>query len=133
MILAITAQIFWRYVLQNPLVWAEEVARLLFLWTTFLGAGIAVRKRANIAIDALVERIPVKMRRTWDKVVNIVCLCFSIFMVVGSLSLVELGWIQPSPALQFPMAFFTLAIPVSGILMTIDILIHVFSGIKGQS
>ena len=131
MILAITAQIFWRYGLQNPLVWAEEVARLLFLWTTFLGASIAVRKRANISIDAVVERLPVKSRRIWNKVLSIICLCFSIFMVIGSLSLVELGWIQPSPALQFPMAFFTLAIPISGALMTVDIVIQIFSGRRG--
>ncbi|MDA8226350.1 MAG: TRAP transporter small permease subunit, partial [Desulfitobacterium hafniense] len=41
----ILAQVIFRYVLEAPLPWSEEVARYLMVWGTFLGAGLGVRKR----------------------------------------------------------------------------------------
>lgn len=35
----ILLQVFFRYVLNSPLVWAEELARLNMIWMAFLGAA----------------------------------------------------------------------------------------------
>src|SRR3546814_6107426 len=42
----------------EPLIWSVDLAQLLFVWVSFLGADMALRKRAHIGIDYLVRRLP---------------------------------------------------------------------------
>ena len=39
-------QVFFRYVLNASLSWSEELTRLLFVWLTFLGFGLAAQRGA---------------------------------------------------------------------------------------
>ena len=55
------AQVFWRYVLEQPLQWSEEVARYCFVWVTFLGAATLMRLRwccaaASAGLDLFMMR-----------------------------------------------------------------------------
>jgi len=51
--LAILAQVFFRYVLNAPISWAEEFAVLLFAWIIFLGAAYVQRTDSHLSIDSL--------------------------------------------------------------------------------
>lgn len=53
----VAGQVFSRYVLKDPFVWAEEVARLLFLWTAFIGAALAFKRNRHFAIELLSQRL----------------------------------------------------------------------------
>jgi TRAP-type transport system small permease protein len=50
---AILAQVFFRYVLNAPISWAEEFAVLLFAWIIFLGAAYVQRTDSHLSIDSL--------------------------------------------------------------------------------
>jgi TRAP-type transport system small permease protein len=58
MVLAILAQVFYRYVLQNALPWPEEASRFLMLWSTGLMAPTAFRRGGFVAIDMVVRLLP---------------------------------------------------------------------------
>jgi TRAP-type C4-dicarboxylate transport system permease small subunit len=45
------AQVFWRYFLELPLTWSEEIARYLFIIVTYIGASIAVYEKSHIEIN----------------------------------------------------------------------------------
>jgi TRAP-type C4-dicarboxylate transport system permease small subunit len=49
MALVLALQIFMRYVMNMPLIWSEELARYIFVWATFIGAGYGVRKKFTSA------------------------------------------------------------------------------------
>jgi len=116
-------QVVLRYGFGRPLTWAEEVSRYLFVWVVFVGAGIAARYKAHIALDFLVSRFTPRVQRR-------------VAMLVGALSFVMLllvfvwyGWFltqvsmrQESPATGIPVGWATLAIPVGGIVTVINLL-----------
>jgi len=58
------AEVFYRYVLNDSLIWAEEVARDIFIWMTFLFAGAAFQRGEMISIELLVGRFS-----RWGRVV----------------------------------------------------------------
>src|SRR5271156_450325 len=45
-----------RYVFDHPLVWSDELASILFLWLSMLGAVIALRRGEHMRMTALVRR-----------------------------------------------------------------------------
>lgn len=46
-------QVFCRYFLGAPLVWAEELARFILIWICFFFAGVAFARGEMVAIDLL--------------------------------------------------------------------------------
>jgi TRAP-type transport system small permease protein len=58
MVVAILAQVFYRYVLNNALPWPEEASRFLMLWSTGLMAPTAFRRGGFVAIDMVIRLLP---------------------------------------------------------------------------
>ncbi|MFA9458407.1 TRAP transporter small permease [Halalkalibacter sp. AB-rgal2] len=52
--------IFFRYVLNDPLRWANEVSLMCFLWAVLFGAAYAWRKKEHVAFTILYDLIPDK-------------------------------------------------------------------------
>ena len=40
-----------------PMMWADEVAVLCFIWTVFLGAAIAVRRKIHYTVITICRRL----------------------------------------------------------------------------
>lgn len=54
---SIGAQVFSRYVLDEPLIWVEEAATYAFIWATFLGVGWGVKRERHVRIATFVGRL----------------------------------------------------------------------------
>ena len=61
MVVAILIQVFFRYVLNNPLPWPDEAARFAMLWMTGLIAPLAYRRGGFVAIDMLIRALPARV------------------------------------------------------------------------
>ena len=58
MVTVVAAGVFWRYMLKDPISWADELAAILMVWFTFLGAAVGMRDQAHYAFDYLVRSLP---------------------------------------------------------------------------
>lgn len=55
-------QIFFRYVLRQPLQWAYEVTVSCYLWLVLLGACYAQRERKHVSFNMITDKLSVKPR-----------------------------------------------------------------------
>jgi TRAP-type transport system small permease protein len=100
------AQVFWRYVLELPLQWTEEIARYCFVWVTFLGAATLMRLHdGHPAIDALYLRVNPKAQRVMEIFSKLTVVVGSLAIAGGGLRMVVLQWNQLSPSVEIPMAW----------------------------
>ena len=60
---AFAIQIFTRYVLNDPVVWAQELCSLAYLWGVCFAAATIVREREHIAFDLVYQAVPPRVRR----------------------------------------------------------------------
>ncbi len=119
MTLVVTLQVVCRYFLGASLVWSEELSRYGLVWITFLGGSIALKKRAHMALQALVDKLSPKPR----KVVQI----FTLFTIMGFLTIATVKGVQlaifnlkqHSPAMGVPMGVVYSAIPAGCLLMMV--------------
>jgi TRAP-type C4-dicarboxylate transport system permease small subunit len=112
-----------RYGFGQSLAWAEEASRYMMIWLAFLGAGLALREGAHIAVETLPDALPHALAR----IVRMV----AITLVAGFLALILwLGWnyaefamMQRTPVLRLPVGYVYLAIPVGMALMLVHLLL----------
>lgn len=96
-------QVFTRYVLSMPLPWSEEVARLLVVWLTFVGAGFVASRNAHIAVDILAVYLPRKLATVSQIFAMLVVAAASAYMVVAAISLMVLTGPLALTATGLPM------------------------------
>ena len=120
MTVAVLWQIFSRYVLNSPSSFTEELARFLFIWIGILGAAYASGQRAHLAIDILPPKLKPTNRIRLRIGINILIIlfCFAV-LVLGGGNLVYVNHIlgQSSAALNLPLSWVYVVVPVSGILV----------------
>jgi len=113
-------QVFSRFVLQNPSSFTEELARYMLIWVGILGAAYVAGQKLHLAIDLLSTKLKGKPSALLEIFIQQCVFIFSFFvMVIGGLRLVyiTLQLNQISAALQVPLGYVYLAVPISGLLM----------------
>ena len=60
LILSVSCNVVGRALFNYSLPWADELARMMFIWLVFIGAAAAFSRYEHIAVDALVRRLPLR-------------------------------------------------------------------------
>jgi TRAP-type C4-dicarboxylate transport system permease small subunit len=55
---SIAMQVFWRYVLNNSLIWTEPGSVMIMGWFIFLGAAVGIRGGYHLSFDVLLYFLP---------------------------------------------------------------------------
>ena len=64
MVVLLSIQVIGRFVFRNPPDWTEELARVAFVYVTFFGGALAVRRGAHLGIDVFAEMLPPRVATT---------------------------------------------------------------------
>ena len=113
-------QVFSRFVLQNPSSFTEELARYMLIWIGILGAAYVAGQKLHLAIDLLSTKLKGTSKSSLEIFIQLSIFVFSFFvMVIGGIRLVyiTLELNQISAALQIPLGYVYLVLPISGVLM----------------
>lgn len=123
-------QVICRYVLKISLSFTEELARFLFIWVTFLGTAMAMKKGQHVKMELLLDSVPPALRSALEFVGRVVSMCIYLIMIGGGIAVMAKTMHQTSAALHLPMSFVYLAVPVCGALM---LLIGLNGGAKAKN
>ncbi len=116
-VLITLAAVWWRYILNSPLPWPEQVSRIMFVWVTFIGAAILYRERLHVAIDMFVSLLPLHLRIVVGWAVELSVLAFNVILLIYGLRL-SLGTLtQTFGALDISPATFYFAGPTAAAMM----------------
>ncbi len=132
MVAVIFLQVIFRFVLNNPLSWTEELARYLFVWITFLGAAICAREKGHIGMDFLVSKLPDNYAKIVEKLGLLLIIAVSVIIMVTSIEIVKMNFGQRSPALKLNMGFVYSAIPIGFAYSSVYYIKHLFARTKGS-
>lgn len=111
--------VIWRYGLDAPLVWSDELASTLFSWLAILGAVVAVQRGEHMRLGAFVKRMPEAARLWLDGFAQLVVCVFvgAIIVPGGQHALSQMA--ITTPALGIPDGLRAAALPVGALLMLI--------------
>lgn len=114
------ANVVLRYTTGDSLIWAEEVARHLMIWTTFLGAGLVLRFGGHVAIDSLHQAVGAKAM--WLRAVVVAAIAvFCAAMAWYSIDYVAVSRFQTTPVTGISFAYVYVALPVGFSLVIVHL------------
>lgn len=120
-----------RYVLGSQSRWTEELAVYLLVWVSLLGAALVFRERGHLGVDYFVGKLDPAAQRLSALVAELAVLVFAVFVLVfgGGMMVVEtLRSGQVSPAMNWPVGYIYLVVPISGAFIAAFSIEHLVTG-----
>ena len=117
------ANVVLRYGFGMSLAWAEEVSRYMMIWLSFLGAGLALREGAHIAVETLPDSLSPALARVVRGLVVLLMAAFLALILWLGWQYAQFAMMQRTPVLRLPVGYIYLAIPVGMALMLIHLLL----------
>ncbi len=132
MVVTVFSQVIFRYVLNRPLMWSEELTKMTYLWLTFIGSTVATRDGAHINVDFFLQKASPKTVSALKRFAVIVNTAFCLLVAYQ-------GWLYArtqegirSVALDIPLAWTTAGIVIGMSLMCIYHVILLFDDVVRQ-
>jgi TRAP-type C4-dicarboxylate transport system permease small subunit len=117
LVLNVLWQVASRFLVGKPSSFTDELAGFLLIWVGLLGAAYATGQKQHLAIDLISKKLTEKRRRRLQIFINILMASFAIvILIVGGSNLVYITFYlgQISSALQIPIGYVYLVLPISG-------------------
>ena len=117
------ANVVLRYLTNDSLVWAEEVARHMMIWLTFLGAGLVLRFGGHIAIENLHDVLPGRVGRALRVLIVVSLLVFFAVMAWQGAIYTSMMRFQTTAATGISFGWVYLAMPLGFVLLIVHLLL----------
>jgi TRAP-type C4-dicarboxylate transport system permease small subunit len=113
-------QVISRYLVGHPSPFTDELAGFLLIWVGLLGATYITGKREHLAIDILHHKLSPERKVKVNMIISILVALFALaVLVIGGANLVyiTLRLNQISSALQIPVGYVYMVLPLSGVFI----------------
>ena len=120
LVLDVLWQVTSRYIMREPSSWTDELAGFLLIWVGLFGAAYATGMKDHLAIDLLPRKLDPPKRKYLYLVINCLIGAFGlIVLIIGGVRLVYITFKlnQISSALEIPVGYVYLVLPVSGLFI----------------
>lgn len=105
-------QVFYRYALNDPIGWTQEISVFCTMIVVMLGAAMAFKRGDHISISFFVELFPEKMQRGITVVANLITIVFLGTLSYQSWLLSKRAMMQISPTSGVPLGYIILFVTV---------------------
>jgi len=133
MAVAVFAEVIFRYVLPLPLFWTEEFARYCLVWSSLLGAGVALKRGEHIAVTFFTNKFPKRIQIDSLLLVQIFIVVFLGIIFWGGFCLVIITRHQLSPAMRIPMSWPYMAVPIGSLIMLFHEITFIYLQLKAMT
>lgn len=112
MVVVVSLQVLLRYAVNSSLGFADEMSRLTFVWSIFLGIPLGIRLGAHIGMELLSSRLPAKVRDILARVMAAVAAAMMILITWQSAVVAFDQWDEMMASIHASAAWFIVAVGV---------------------
>lgn len=105
MVFMVFGNVVLRYGFNSGITVSEELSRWLFVWMTFLGAVVALNRRAHLGTDALIGRLPLLGRKVCFVLAQLLMLAMCWLMFRGTWQQTVINLQTTSAVMEASMAW----------------------------
>lgn len=116
LVLLMSMQVINRYLLKTTFVWTEELSRYIFIWITFIGAGLSLRRFEMPVALFVIDLFHHKLQNIF-RIVGLLGVTLFIFIMTKygiELMLLAMRNNTLTPAMQIPLYLVYTIFPLGG-------------------
>ncbi|MDN5842950.1 MAG: TRAP transporter small permease [Alcaligenaceae bacterium] len=113
----LTMQVASRFLLEIPLAWTEELARVLQIWLVFIGAAIGTRRCEHFVVELFMEKVNFPGKQAVARAIDIIVVAFFALLTWIAAQTTIDGAGQILPTLDISIAWAYIAIPIGSLLI----------------
>jgi TRAP-type C4-dicarboxylate transport system permease small subunit len=130
--IVLSIQVLMRYIFNHPLVWSEELARYMFVWLTFIGAGYAVRHNLHIKMEYFYRQMPQTIQKNVKVLTNCLSIaCYTVIIYYGVNFTISQHGIASS-AMGMDMSILFAAFPIGFALLVLNLIVDTIKIFKSE-
>jgi C4-dicarboxylate transporter DctQ subunit len=103
MFTAFIAQVVFRYVINLPLAWSDEICNFIWLWGILWGASFVMKNHEDIRFDMLYNLMPRALKRSLTTISSLAIVILLLVSLPATWSYIDFMKIEKSAALGIPM------------------------------
>ncbi len=124
MVILVFVNVCGRYILGKGITESEEIARMLFVWLTYVGAVLVFKTKSHVMVDILLVFLHGVPRKIVDIIGNLLLGTILAVTFYYSLNLIKANLNLLSPLVKIPMYIVEGIIPVCFLIMFIMNIFH---------
>jgi TRAP-type C4-dicarboxylate transport system permease small subunit len=93
-VVIVAYQVFGRYVLNSSPTWTENLALVLVLYVTLMGAAVGVRDAGHIGLESLLVLVPAAWRHRLEALIHLLVMTFGASMIYN-------GWVLGQSVISY--------------------------------
>ena len=131
-VVVVAFQVFGRYVLNSSPTWAENLALVLILYVTLIGAAVGVRDAGHMGMDTILVLVPEGPREKVELVIHVLVASFGAAMAWN-------GWILGASVAHYKLPNINLGewvryvpLVISGIMIVLFSIEHFWALLRGE-
>ena len=116
-VISVISQVIFRYLLHDPLVGSEELAKLSFVWMIFFGAAVVTRDKLHIQVDYFFSKFPIRVAFMINRLMRFLTLLLFVVVAFYGFKYVGVQKGMLSVGLNIPLAFYSFAVPIGSLFI----------------
>ncbi len=121
MVGVVSAQVALRYGFNQSFDWADEVARLAFVWSIFLAIPLGVRQGAHIGIDIVVAKMSEPVQKLLRRGAAWLSAAMMAAIAWAALGVAREQWDEFMSVLDWSVGWFIVPVGVGALLSTLHL------------
>jgi len=122
MFIIVMTSIFFRYIINLPIFWTEELARYIMFYMVMLGSAVAFREERHPALLFIIQKFPIRFVKVWNLIKDAIIIIILIIIFKEGYFMALNETITKSPALRISFFWIYLALPIGALLMISQII-----------
>ena len=122
--------IFYRFILNDPLIWSDEFIKLLFAWFCFTSMSVIAKLSRHLRVDIIDNIVGSKPKIFLRMFGNIFVLCTAILLLFYGIGLCFSQFDNQFASMPISRAWSFAALPFGSFLMAIQLIKLIFEDYK---
>ena len=102
----IPVQVFYRYILNNPLLWPEDIAKGLLVWLGFMGAAVLHKRRGLVTVEFFTNYFTQKIAFVVTFILDILIALLALLVIIYGYRLNSLQMMSNLVLTEIPRGYF---------------------------
>lgn len=108
-----------RYVFSFPIIWSQEVSKLLFIWSAFLASTVAYRQKSHIRFEFINEMIGPRGTAITDALLYLAALVLFGIVFIHGIAFTKIVWPTVFPVIELSQGWLYVPVVATAVIFWI--------------